>query len=597
MTFGYHNRIARVDLSSGQVRYESLDETFWRSYLGGSGLAARFLYDETDAHTQPLGPENLLVLAVGPFAGSPVPTSNRFQAAARSPLTGIWGESDCGGRWSGALKGAGLDALLVTGQAKSPVYLWAENGEIEIRDAGALWGVDTYDLDLGAEMVCIGVGGERMLPHAAIMSGRSAGRAAGRCGLGAVMGSKKLKAIAAKGSARPPLCNAEGLRELLREQIARIRENTQRMQRFGTAGGVLTFERIGNLPIQNWRLGNWAGAEGISGEAIEEKILTGRYACGGCPIGCGREVSVKEGPYAGVEGGGPEYETVGAFGSMCLIDDIAAVARLNELCNRYGLDTISVGCMVAFAMEAQEKGLIQGGPQWGDAEGAIRLVREIAEQSSELGRLMGLGARGAAERLGGRALEFAIHVKGMELPMHDPRCYAGMAIGYATSNRGGCHLQAFSALPARGFPMPEIGAPEVERTDDGAHGVITAKYQDMMCLFDSLKMCKFLLFARITMSDIAGWVNAVTGWDTTVEELMTTGERIANLKRLYNVRLGVSRKDDTLPARLLTHRRGTGGTAENLPHLGRMLADYYAYRGWDEEGRPTPDRLAQLGLE
>ena len=598
MTFGYHNRIAHVDLTLGQVTYLSLDEDVLRRYIGGTGLLARLLYDETGPATEPLAPNNVLAFAVGPFAGTRVPTSNRYTVAARSPLTGVWGESDSGGRWAGALKGAGLDGLLVSGQAASPVYLAVEGGVVDIRDASALWGVDTYDLDLGAEMVCIGVAGEHMLPHAAIMSGRSAGRAAGRCGLGAVMGSKNLKAIVASGRDLPTLHDADGLLASVRAVIPKLLENTKSMQSFGTAGGVETFERVGNLPLQNWRMGSWPdGAAKISGQHMAETILTGKYACGQCPIGCGREVEITKGPYAGVRGGGPEYETVGSFGSMCLIDDIEAIAKLNELCNRYGLDTIGVGCTVAFAMEAQEKGLIADGPVWGDAQGAIRLVNEIANQSSDLGRLMGKGVRGAAESLGGRALEFAIHVKGMELPMHDPRAYVGMAIGYATSSRGACHLQGLSHLPARGVAMPELGLPEeIDRSDEVLHGPLTADYQDLQCIFDSLKVCKFTQFGRLTLTEISGWLNLVTGWDTTVDELMKTGERISNLKRLYNVRLGISRKDDTLPLRLLTHRRGTGGTPDMLPHLGMMLADYYAHRGWDEEGIPTVAKLAELGL-
>ena len=597
MTFGYHDRIARVDLTTGQVTYLALEERVLRQYLGGTGLALRLLYDETGAEVDPLGPGNLLAFMVGPFAGTRVPTSDRFAVAGRSPLTGAWGESDCGGRWAGALKGAGLDGLLIGGAASSPVYLEVEDGQVQLRDASAYWGVDTYDLDLGGEMVCIGIAGERLLPHAAIMTGRSAGRAAGRTGLGAVMGSKKLKAIVARGRARAPLYDADGLAASVREAMPKIRENTKRMHDYGTGGGLETFERVGNLPIQNWRKGSWPeGAAKISGPHMAETILTGNYACGGCPIACGREVEVTSGPFAGVKGAGPEYETLGSFGSMCLIDDIEAIAKLNELCNRYGLDTISVGCTVAFAMEAQEKGLIEGGPTWGDGESAVRLVHEIAQGSTALGRLMSQGVRRAAEALGGRALEFAIHVKGMELPMHDPRAYSGMAVGYATSARGACHLQSLASFPSRGVGMPELGFGDPERTDDAVHGVINARYQDMMCLYDSLKLCKFTQFAKVNLTDIANWLQRVTGWDVTVDELMQTGERISNLKRLYNARLGLSRKDDTLPPRILTHRRGEGGTPDHLPHLGRLLADYYAFRGWDEEGIPTPAKLAELGL-
>jgi aldehyde:ferredoxin oxidoreductase len=535
----------------------------------------------------------------GPFTGTPVPASNRFAVAARSPLTGIWGEADCGGRWGGALKGAGYDGIVIIGQAESPAYLWIEDGQAELRDASHLWGLDTYELDLGAEMVCIGPAGERGVRFASVMSGRHDGRAAGRAGMGAVMGAKNLKAIACSGRQRAPLADREALVQCVRQIVPTIREGTANMHRYGTANGLLTFERMGDMPIRNWSGGQWPeGAERISGQHMAETILTGTYACGGCPIGCGRMVEISKGPYEGVKGAGPEYETCASMGSLCLIDDIQAVAKLNELCNRLGLDTISTGSVIAFVMEAKERGMLQEGPDWGDAQGAIALVERLARQEDDLSRLLGLGVRAAADHLGGQAEEFAIQVKGMELPMHDPRAFYSLAPAYATSSRGGCHLQALSHIYARSVIMPEIGVHEVlDRHTVEGKGALVAPAQDLMCLFDSLKQCKFVLFGGVKLSHMTGWLRAITGWDIHNEEMLTIGERISNLKRMYNVRLGVSRKDDTLPLRILVHRFQEGGAEGRLPPLGRMLADYYQARGWTPEGIPTRAKLTELGLE
>jgi aldehyde:ferredoxin oxidoreductase len=611
---GYHGRILRVDLTSGKIWDELLPETLARQYLGGSGLAAWFLYHETDAATDPRGPDNLLCFLVGPFTGTPVPTSNRFAVAARSPLTGIWGESDCGGRWGAALKESGFDGILISGQAPSPVCLWVEDGQAELRDASDMWGMDTYELDLGAEMVCIGPAAERGVRFAAIMSGREDGRAAGRTGLGTVMGVKRLKAIACRGRQRAGLADRTGLLASVRPMSRNLRGTTVPplqgastpapstasvgLHEYGTAGAVPALERFGDMPIRNWTVGEWEdGAQRISGQQMAETILTGTYACGGCPIGCGRVVEIKGGRFAGVKGAGPEYETLAAMGSLCLVDDLEAIAKLNEMCNRYGMDTITTGSVIAFVMEAKERGLLEEGPDWGDADGAIALVERIVRQEDDLARLLGQGVRAAAEKLGGQAREFAIHSKGLELPMHDPRGFFSAALGYATSNRGGCHLQAMSHVFERSVTMPEIGVHQpLDRHATERKGELVARAQDLMCLFDSLKVCKFAMLGGVRLSHLTDWLRAITGWDVDNEEMLAIGERIYNLKRMFNVRLGVSRKDDSVPTRLLVHRLAEGGTAGKLPPLGEMLADYYAARGWTPEGIPATEKLQGLGL-
>ena len=611
MRGGYIGKILRVDLTTGTMAVESLPENKARAYLGGSGLGARILYDETSPATDPLGPENVLIVATGPLTGTSAPTSGRHEIIARSPLTGIYGESDCGGTFGAELKAAGFDAVVVTGAAAEPVYLAIFNGEAKLRPAAHLWGQDTYatdealrkELDPRGAAISIGPAGEKLALIASIMNDGREGRAAGRAGLGAVMGSKKLKGIVARGTQDVPVFNPEAMKESIRTVASDIMGGTKGFQTNGTANGLVGFEQIGDLPIKNWRQGSWAEpALNISGQRMTETILTRRYFCKSCIIGCGRRVKIDRGLSAGMEIGGPEYETLAALGAMCLIDDLQAVAEANDLCNRLGLDTISTGATIAFAMECYERGLISqkdtDGVEltWGNAEAMLEMVRRMGQREG-FGRLLSEGSRRAAEAIGGDAPRYAIHTKGLELPMHDPRAYNSAAVGYATSNRGACHLQALSHAFEGRIGFPEFGYPgPLDRFASEGKGVMVARMQHVMCLLDSLKLCKFTLFGKLSIANMVDWLNWTTGWDTTFDELVTTGERIFNLKRVYNVRLGVDRAADTVPQRILTEERGEGGAAHNLPPLDSMLDEYYRYRGWDENGRPTPQKLAELGL-
>lgn len=604
-------KVLRVDLTEGKTAVETLPSDFLRQYIGGSGLGAKLLFEATTAATDPLGPDNPLLFLTGPLTGTKVPLSGRHAVVAKSPLTGIWGEADSGGTWGVKLKRAGYDGIIVTGKAAAPVYLWVHGGEAEIRPAAHLWGKDTFateeavcaETQKSAAVACIGPAGEKMVLLSAIMNDGKDARAAGRCGLGAVMGSKNLKAVAVYGTQLPPVAEPERLDALVKQAVPRIVDKTRSFSQYGTSGGLMLAEKMGDLPIKNWRVGAWEkGAERISGQTMAETILTGNYHCSGCVIGCGRVAKQYFPPFTGIDGGGPEYETLGMLGSAALVDNLEAVAKANELCNRYGIDTISTGSAVAFAMEAYERGIITGQDtgglklEWGSGEAMLRLVEMIGRQEG-IGALLGQGTRRAAAELGGLAAEFAIHVKGLDLPAHDPRAYSSLAVGYATSNRGACHLQGFSYAFERGLKSPDLGYPEpLDRFAVEGKGVLAAKTQDLMCLFDSLKLCKFILNGGIDVHDMAEWLNAVTGWDATVGELLRTGERLYNLKRLYNVRCGISRKDDVLPLRILTHPRREGGAGEHLPAFGPMLNEYYRYRGWSEEGIPLPGKLAELGL-
>lgn len=610
MAFGSWGKALRVDLTTGAVTRQDLPASFLRKYIGGVGFAARLLYDGTGAETDPLGSENPLIFAMGPLTGTRIPMTARHVVAARSPLTGLWGESDCGGAWGWELKAAGYDVLTVTGQSATPVYLWIDDDRVELRDASHLWGLDCYEIEARvraetsarAQVGSIGPAGETQVLLASIMFDGSHGRAAGRCGLGAVMGSKRLKAIAVCGSQLVGVADDKTLQDSLRQTVPMVKKGTTRMHDYGTVGGLETIHSLGDLPIKNWRLGEWTeGARATSGPRLAETIGVGRYACKGCMVGCGREVRIASGPYAGVDGAGPEYETTSAFGSLCLNDDLESISAANEVCNRLGLDTISSGAAIAFAMECREKGLITDAEgldlSWGNGATVVELCRRMGRRQGRLGELLGQGVKRAAAALGGLAPEYAIHSKGLELPMHDPRAYFGMATSYATSARGGCHLSGLTHPFERVTRFAEAGFPEPpDRFSVERKGELAAATQDLMCLYDSLKVCKFAVFGNLTATHMLTWLNAVTGWDMDLAEFLQAGERISNLKRLFNVRLGATRKDDTLPPRILTLKRGGVGAPDALPPLGRMLADYYRHRGWDEFGVPTAEKLAQLGL-
>jgi aldehyde:ferredoxin oxidoreductase len=455
-----------------------------------------------------------------------------------------------------------------------------------------------------AVVSAIGPAGENQVPLAAIMTDGKDARAAGRCGMGAVMGSKNLKAIVAHGTGSVSVFDQESVARLPREFGASINKNAENMRKYGTAGSLSVFESMGTLPIENWKfIGRWEGsAEKINGFTMAETVLTGRYFCDACLLGCGRTVKIENGPYKGVDGAGPEYETLALLGSNCLIDNLEALCYANELCNRLGLDTISTGGAIAFGMEAYEKGLIDrkdtGGLElkWGSAEALIEMIGRIARREG-FGELLGKGVKRASEELGKNSTEFAMHVKGLELPAHDPRGYNAGGIGFATSSRGACHLSGLTHAFERVMKSPEMGIPEpLDRFQVEGKGILAAKSQNLMGMMDSLKLCKFILFGGITITHILKWYRDVTGGEMTVNEFIKTGERIFNLKRLYNVRLGISRKDDFLPFRSLTFKRTGKGLTPNLPPFGQMLSEYYEYRGWTEDGIPTPEKLKELEL-
>lgn len=609
---GYHGRLLEVDLGTGAVRERAPAPSLYRDFLGGSGLAARLLWDELDPDLDPLDPRSPVMLFNGLLAGLPVPAACKVSLCGRSPLTGIWNEATAGGQWAPRLRATGYDGVVMRGRAPGASYLLVEGRRAQVLDAAELWGLDTFAAweILAARhgprcaVACIGPAGERQVLLAGVMvDGRSA-RAAGRGGMGALLGSKLLKAIVVTGDETTPLHDPEGLKRRVRQDMATIRGRAGALADFGTAGGVEGAEALGILPVANWRGGAWPeGARATTAQTFFPRYLARHHACWGCPMRCSKDVRVGQGPYAGIHGHAPEYETLAGFGGNCLNGDVEVIMAANDACNRAGLDTISTSAAVAFAMEAAERGLIGSSDAeglslaWGDPATILGLVDQIAGGRS-LGALLGRGTRHAAAVLGPEAARFAPHSKGLELPFHDPRALHSMAISYATANRGACHLSSMSYHVDRGIPIPELGFDgPASMMDSTGKALVARDMQDFIGLFNPLGLCKFLIKTLVGPSHLCAWLEGATGWRLEPAELLLVGARGFQLQRLINVRLGIGRADDTLPARFLEQARPDGAAAGSLPDLEAMLDEYYALRGWDAQGRPTPEALARVGLD
>lgn len=610
MVGGYAGKILRINLSNKKFHIEDLDLSLAKSLLGCLGIASKIMLEEVDPGVEPFSPENKLIFLTGVLTGSTAPAACKSIVVSRSPLTNIWGESVFSANTGIEIKRAGYDMLIIDGASDKPVYLWIHDDNIEIRDASGFWGMDTYTTceaiknDLGekkAAVVCIGPAGENLVRISSIISDN--GRAAGRCGLGAVMGSKNLKAIAALGSKNIEVANPSLLNDLRKEIISITRERLRALSDYGTARGVVAFEEMGNLPIKNWTKGRFQGAEKISGMRMAETILVGRKACFACHIACGRYIRVSEGPYAPLEGYGPEYETIAALGSLCMNDNLESIAKANDLCNRFGLDTISTGATIAFAMECYERGIITkddtGGIElnWGDSDAIIKVIELIGRREG-IGAILGEGSKRAAEKIGEAAERYAMHVKGLEIPMHSPYRFKEMGLQYAVSERGACHLRGLSMLPARGILFPDIG---FDRQVDGfsiegkAH--LVKVMQDICRVVDALGLCKFVyLFGGVPLRRLPQLYTAVTGWETSLDDLMRAGERIWILQRIFNVRMGVRRKDDMLPKRFLEEPLNEGAAKGQIVELEPMLNEFYVERGLDNEGKPKMEKVLELGL-
>ncbi|NIS70065.1 MAG: aldehyde ferredoxin oxidoreductase [Proteobacteria bacterium] len=612
MGYGFWGKLLDVDLRTGQIGERQVPEDDYREYLGGSGLGAKILYEELDPKVDPLAPENPLIFMTGLLTGTMVPCACRTVVCARSPLSDIWNESTAGGYWGANLRFAGYDGVILRNRAERPLYLWVSDQTVELRDATDVWGKDAFETDEilrqetnpRAKVAAIGPGGEKGVRFASVTYEGRMARASGRGGVGAIMGSKNLKALVTHGKQRIELNDREGLQRLLKEDVAIVKKGAAGLTAYGTPGGVEAVEFTGDLPIRNWQLGSYKEeANRIAGQTNLPKYLDSHHTCHACPIRCAKTVRIPEGPYRETAGHQPEYETIAGFGANCLNDNWEVIAAANDKCNRYGLDTISTSAAVAFAMEAYENGIITKADTegleiaWGSAEAILNLV-DLIGQRKAVGDVLAEGTRRAAQKLGGLAPEYVVDAKGMEIAFHDPRAFTSMAVNYATANRGGCHLEGLTYFIGRGIPLADMGytEPPDPHISEGK-AKLCYDLQNYMSVFNPLGLCKFLFIGRAGPKMIAQWTAKVTGWRMDQGSLLSLGEKIFNLKRMYNVRLGISRKDDTLPPRMLAEPKPDGKAAGVVPHLGLMLSEYYQLRGWSKEGIPTPETLRKQGLE
>jgi len=605
MNRGYMGKILRVDLTDESHTVQPLDDKIAFLLLGGKGLGIWLLYKSTHAHVDPLSSDNPVIFATGPLTGTLAPNS-RFCLVSKSPATGAVDDSYCGGFFGPELKFSGYDALVVLGRSDNPTVLVIDDGDVRFESAQGIWGRSTFDTEgilkkrLGKDfkMAEIGPAGEKCSPIAGAFS---EGRSAGRGGIGAVMGSKKLKAVAVRGAHPVRVYDPKNFQKMtwIAYRALRMNEVTVRsLPDFGTSNILLTINETGALPTRNFQTGRFEGADRISGEAFRERLWKKDFACSmGCTIKCSKIAFLKDEPYKGTMIDGPDYETIFSLGSNCGVDDVEAISYANYLCDLYGIDTISTGNIIGFLMELHEKGIISTeelegiDATWGSSEALVNLVRKIGEGEG-IGAVLQLGVKELSERYKGSE-DFAMHVKGLEMPAYEPRAAQGMGLCYAISERGACHLRAYTA----GAELLGYGGGADPRTYDRAKVQLAVDRQDEKAVVDSSVLCFFTLFG-MRLKELYQMIVPCTGFSyKDVSELKRLGARVITLARLFNIREGFGRKDDTLPERSLMEPLTEGPSAGQVVHLEQMLNDYYELRGWDSNGDPTKETVRDLELD
>lgn len=594
-----------MDLSERRFSVVDTPEKLARSFLGGRGLGAALLWNSLPPGTDPLAPQNPLIFACGPATGTPLPSCARSELVTKSPLTGTYLCSSAGGFFGAGLKHAGFDAVVIVGRAPSATWLLVSQDGVEFRDATDLWGLTTDETErrikrevssARVSIASIGPAGENLVRFASIITDLTSGGrpgAFGRGGGGAVMGFKRLKAIAVVGERQIEIADEDGFARFLQELREKLRESeaVQNFSRWGTPQFVGPINEARLWPTRNFQRGSFDGADRLTAHRMRAELVKRDTACYACSIASGKLSEVESGPYAGTLVDGPEYETIWSFGPNCGVDRLDAIAAANLWCDRYGLDTISAGCVIAFAMECAERRLLQEEGleiRFGNHEVILPLLERITFRRG-VGDLLAQGVARAAERIGGDARYFAMHVKGSEIPAYDPRGAWGMALAYATSCRGACHLKAWTI-------GAEILKKEYDRFSTAGKAELVIRLQDERAVVDSTGVCVFGSRV-IRIPEIREMLRVITGWTMSEAELLRVGERIYNLERMLAVRDGVSRKDDTLPPRLLLEPLPELPESKLDPAaLERMLDEYYRLRGWDQQGRPTEEKLKELGL-
>jgi len=601
MMFGWTGTILRVDLSDGTIKKEAIDPKDAALYIGARGLATKIMMNEVDPKVDPLSPENKLIFMTGPLTGTFAVASGRYVVVSKAPLTGTIGSANSGGHFGPELKFAGFDGIIFEGRAEKPVYLWIDEDRVELRSAEHIWGKNVHETTdellketaEDARVACIGPAGEKMVLFATVMNDKN--RAAGRSGMGTVMGSKNLKAVAVRGSKSVEVAKPEAFLEACKDARKKAKEHPVTgagLPTYGTEILINVVNQVGALPTRNWRDGGvFEHAEDISGETLREKYLVKNKACFGCPIGCGRVTRIPEGRFKSF-GEGPEYEPGWAYGASCGVRDLAAISKANFICNELGLDPITMGTTIACAMELYERGIISReiagmDLRFGNADAIVELTRQTGMREG-FGDRLAEGSYRMAESFGHP--ELSMSVKKQEMPAYDGRGAQGMGLEYATSNRGGCHVRGYmTSVEILGIPQK---LDPLVTTDKAAWLKI---FQDLTAVVDSAGICLFTTFA-IGLPEISSMLRSALGLDLSDEEVLKAGERIWNLERLFNIAAGFTSADDTLPPRLLKEPIPSGPAKGKVVELDKMLPEYYQVRGWSEEGIPTDDKLAELSI-
>lgn len=619
--YGWMGKVLRVNLTNGKISKEDLSPEVAKNFIGGRGMGIKYLYDEIDPKVDALSPENKLLMVTGPLTGTAAPSGSRYMVVTKAPLTGAIANSNSGGFFPAELKFAGYDLIILEGKAEKPVYLWIENDKVELRDAEAIWGKDTYttqdmirsETDEDAKIACIGPAGENLVRFACIIN--DAGRAAGRSGVGAVMGSKNLKAVAVRGTKGVAIADKEGFTKATKDFIENFKKHKADWQDpftyVGTIGMALVAMNVmGILPTRNCQTGIFEGIDKISGDLFNTTFSKRKnrpgVACFGCPLGCGRVGKFPDPEFA-CEGDGPEYESTGAFGSACGIDNLAAVAKAAYMCNELGMDTITMGMTIACAMELFEKGYLPEKDvgmklNFGNAKAMVELVQKTACKEG-FGKILAEGSYRLAEKY--KHPELSMSVKKQEFAMYDPRGLKGLGLSYATVSRGACHIRAevhdlsvwglywYKMLKDKGITKP------LDPLNWKDKPWAAKEIQDWFCIIDSCGMCNFnIISSDYPEENVRAMIEVATGVSCfgSYEEMMKTGERIFNLERLFNLKAGLTAKDDTLPPRMLKEPMPEGPAKGHVVELDKMLPEYYRLREWDKSGIPTPEKLKALGL-
>jgi len=619
-TKGYTGTQLRISLNNKSYQVEHIDTRVLKNYIGGVGYSAKLLYEELDEGIDPLGPDNKIIFATGPLTSYRVPGGGSIEICFKSPLTNAWGEARCGGNFGPDMKKAGYDFLIIEDKAVAPVYLLIDDNKITFKDASPLSGKKVSEKirmireelqDKDISVMCIGMAGENLVNIATVMF---EGRAAGRCGAGAIMGSKNLLAIAIKGSGKIEPENPDDYATTLREmrEVVKNSDIAKGFREFGTMGDMAGNDEVGDWPTKNWQANNWGKGQDLFDYYNEHNFIKNKMCYKGCPIACGRVASVKEGKFKTPVHDGAEYESLSAFTAFVFNENMDAAIKSTYLCNEYGIDTISTGASIAFAMECYENGLISEKDtedldlSWGNADILPVLVEKIAKREG-LGNLLADGVRKAAQKIGKNAEKFAVHCKGLEGPAHDPRSGKALAVTYGTANRGMCHIHPLEGMAydsgKMDWGMIPYGVPDpnkLDRWDEKGKGKIVKILQDGLIMPDVLGVCKFFMYAGVTLEQYAKLLSSLTGWHLKGEDLVKIGERTNNLQRLFNLREGFTKKDDTLPDR--AKQRPLFGAYQDedrciIKDYEGMLDEYYHARGWDlETGKPKPEKLDELGI-